>query len=184
MKNCDVEGCDRRHYAKGYCAMHWRRTRQTGEPGRAAPHRLFRPVRMCSVEGCERKYYCKELCHPHYERLRSKGTLNLAKPLGILGNPEKRFWLKVDKNGPGGCWLWTSTLIKGGYGRFGLNGRHVLAHRYSYELNVGPIPEGMEIDHVYDRGCRHRNCVNPAHLEPVTKDENIRRMIAAQRATA
>lgn len=83
-----------------------------------------------------------------------------------------RFWAKVDKDGPGGCWLWTAGRTNGGYGMFGVEGnRTVPAHRYAYELLVGPIPGGLTIDHL----CRVRHCVNPAHLEAVTYAENNRR---------
>ena len=70
-----------------------------------------------------------------------------------------------------GCWLWQGRLTRDGYGATGAAGRSVLAHRLSYETFVGPIPEGLEIDHL----CRVRACVNPAHLEPVTHAENVRR---------
>lgn len=68
------------------------------------------------------------------------------------------------------CWLWTGTIRSGGYGRWpGEKGS--LAHRVSYELHRGPIPAGMQIDHL----CRIRHCVNPDHLEPVTHAQNARR---------
>jgi hypothetical protein len=70
-----------------------------------------------------------------------------------------------------GCWEWTKRLNPGGYGSFRANGRRAGAHRWSYELHVGPIPAGMDIDHL----CRNRKCVNPHHLEPVTRSENLRR---------
>lgn len=92
-----------------------------------------------------------------------------------------RFWAKVDKEGPGGCWLWAAYVNPDGYGEFWpTTDRHVGAHRYSYELNVGPIPEGLHIDHL----CRVRNCVNPAHLEPVTCRENLLRGDTFQAANA
>lgn len=87
-----------------------------------------------------------------------------------------RFWAKVDKSGgPLACWPWLGSLAGYGYGRIWHRGRHVPAHRFAYELLVGPIPEGMEIDHVKERGCTRRNCVNPAHLEPVTRRVNTLR---------
>jgi hypothetical protein len=88
---------------------------------------------------------------------------------------EQRFWANVDKGGAGGCWLWTGKLDRDGYANFSVNGRRVRAHRFAYELLVGAIPEGLQIDHVKARGCTHRHCVNPAHLEPVTNLENTLR---------
>lgn len=85
---------------------------------------------------------------------------------------EPRFLAKVDKTET--CWLWTGWVDRNGYGRFWLDGRSPGAHRVAYELYVGPIPAGLEIDHL----CRVRNCVNPAHLEPVTTAENVRRTLA------
>ena len=86
---------------------------------------------------------------------------------------EERFWSRVQKTD--GCWLWTAGKNNNGYGWFKVNGKMVLAHRFSYELHIGPIPEGLVLDHVKARGCTNRTCVNPAHLEPVTELENIRR---------
>ena len=83
----------------------------------------------------------------------------------------ERFWSKVDKNGPNGCWLWTASTLGGGYGQFRQRAVQVspYAHRVAYELLIGPIPEGLELDHL----CRVRHCVNPTHLEAVTHQENM-----------
>lgn len=83
-----------------------------------------------------------------------------------------RFWSKVARRGAGGCWEWQGTRDGRGYGKFNLESRRpVLAHRFSYEAVVGPIPEGLSLDHL----CRNTGCVNPAHLEPVTHKENCLR---------
>lgn len=75
------------------------------------------------------------------------------------------------KKDAGGCWLWGGFTEPKGYGRFQVGGAARLAHRISYELHVGPIPDGLVLDHL----CRVRNCVNPEHLEPVTSRENTLR---------
>lgn len=83
---------------------------------------------------------------------------------------ECRLWSKVDRTE--GCWFWTGALSSDGYGHLkSEGGRVVVAHRMSYELLVGPIPEGLQLDHL----CRVRRCVNPEHLEPVTNRENVHR---------
>lgn len=87
----------------------------------------------------------------------------------------ERFEEKYIADPNSGCWIWTAYLRKDGYGEFqmGTNRKSnaVLAHRASYELFVGAIPDGLDLDHK----CRQRCCVNPSHLEPVTRGENIRR---------
>lgn len=69
------------------------------------------------------------------------------------------------------CWLWIRYKSQAGYGQMSVNNRPALAHRLAYELWKGPIPEGLEIDHL----CRVRACCNPAHLEAVTRSVNTLR---------
>lgn len=85
-------------------------------------------------------------------------------------DPVVRFWAKVEKTET--CWLWKAGTGTHGYGTFADAGRKpVLAHRFAYEAFVGPIPDGLTIDHL----CHTPLCVNPDHLEPVTQQENCRR---------
>lgn len=70
-----------------------------------------------------------------------------------------------------GCWRWLKYINQWGYGAFKVGRRTVQAHRFMYELMVGPIPPGLHIDHL----CRNHSCLNPDHLEAVTKRENTLR---------
>lgn len=82
----------------------------------------------------------------------------------------ERFWSKVDASGD--CWLWTRWCSDRGYGYYSIAGEGNHApHRYAYEALVGPVPTGLELDHL----CRNPRCCNPDHLEPVTHAENLRR---------
>lgn len=82
---------------------------------------------------------------------------------------DKPFWSKVDVPlSASGCWIWTACLDRDGYGRIRVNGKQDYVHRFAYELLVGPIPAGLCIDHL----CRSTNCVNPLHMEVVTRGEN------------
>jgi len=88
--------------------------------------------------------------------------------------PEQRFWQYVNPIlDDRGCWEWTGPRRGKGYGCFGVDRRKVQAHRFAYEMLVGDIPEGLNLDHL----CRNLICVNPRHLEPVTNRENILRGI-------
>jgi len=78
------------------------------------------------------------------------------------------------------CWFWGKGLDKDGYGIIGVDGKTVKVHRLSYEIHVGPISEGLEIDHL----CRRRNCWNFLHLEPVTHEVNMQRAPSAYLETA
>jgi len=90
----------------------------------------------------------------------------------------RRFFAKVDLRGA--CWLWTAGRYRNGYGQFYLGGKKVLPHRVLYEWTVGPIPAGLDLDHL----CRVRHCVRPSHLEPVTRRENLLRGVTIPAAHA
>jgi hypothetical protein len=85
---------------------------------------------------------------------------------------EQRFWKYVEKTA--GCWLWRGAINSNGYPAIhseGRRGRQLRAHRVAYEMLVGPIPEGMQLDHL----CEVKHCVNPDHLEPVLAQVNCER---------
>lgn len=74
------------------------------------------------------------------------------------------------------CWTHTGYVMPNGYGQVRVAGKTMLVHRAAYEILVGPIPAGLDLDHL----CRNRACYNPDHLEPVTRKENLRRGFAAR----
>lgn len=87
-----------------------------------------------------------------------------------------RFWSKVNFSGPfahrlGRCWEWAGCDGGNGYGKFYLEGKMRWAHRVAYQLEVGPILDGLTLDHL----CRNPRCIRPSHLEAVTHQENCQR---------
>lgn len=102
-----------------------------------------------------------------------------------------RFWRYVELEDviEDGCWRWRGSRNQHGYAQFKADKKLIRAHRFAYELMVGPIPEGMTIDHMChdsaecDGGlcCPHRSCVNPAHMEIATRGENARRAMTGTR---
>lgn len=118
----------------------------------------------CSVTGCEnRTRLIRTLCQLHYRRWRRHGN-----PLVAQSRTAFRSWHHVQITDT--CWLWTGPLTPSGYAAN-------VAHRGIYQRLIGPVPDGLELDHL----CRVRHCVRPDHLEPVTRAENVRRAHAAAR---
>src|SRR5690348_14749328 len=85
-----------------------------------------------------------------------------------------RFWNRIQVT-ESDCWVWMGAKSKAGYGQLWSDGKVAYLHRLTFEFYVGPIPEGLTIDHL----CRNRACCNPAHLEAVPLRENIRRSDSA-----
>ena len=133
-------------------------------------------VPTCGISGCDQPIFVRKYgwCAKHYHRWRRTGDPLKAAYDRASGTPEERWWAKVEKQ-PDGCWLWTGGLDKMGYGQFHTQSdgkrRNHRAHRYGYELLVGPIPGGVEPDHL----CRVHACVNPGHLDLVTHRVNVQR---------
>ena len=86
--------------------------------------------------------------------------------------PVERIMARIEREPNSGCWIWMGATNGKGYAQLGIAGKTKSAYKVLYESLVGPIPDGLEMDHL----CRVRCCVNPAHMEPVTHQENCRRV--------
>lgn len=146
---------------------------------------------ICLIPGCDSPRSFSGFCPKHRQRWDSgRRGEQLVDRSSLEKSASERFWEKVDKRGgypdfsddrvltseeDGECWVWTGARrgsdMKNPYGAFRDEGRQNTAHRWAYTSEIGPVPDGMEIDH----RCRNRLCVNPAHLEVVTMQENNRR---------
>lgn len=128
--------------------------------------------RQCTQDGCSKLAKVRELCAWHYEKARRTGVFKRR-------TLEERFWAKVEKTET--CWLWTGTRTPDGYGKINIqhDGRSVkvYAHRVSFEMSSGEIPQGMSIDHI----CRQPSCVNPEHLRATTHKQNKENLGGANR---
>lgn len=136
----------------------------------------------CTVDGCERLEVARQLCEMHYRRHRRLGSTDLpTKGVPVISSLSLSPADTRIQVGPGtGCWLWMAAVNQQGYGIVG--GR--MAHRVLYASVVGAIPADLQLDHLCHTSdpacaggpaCRHRRCVNPAHLEPVTPRMNALR---------
>jgi hypothetical protein len=144
----------------------------------------------CALDDCDKPANgSRKWCGMHYRRWQRHGDVH-ATPRWNR-DPVQQFWAKVAVGGPDDCWLFHgSSIKKTGYGNFAYGRRSlgerrtVNAHVYAYRLSIGPIPTGLQIDHLCHtrdktcnggNGCLHRRCCNPAHMEPVTPLVNTRR---------
>lgn len=137
---------------------------------------------ICSSEGCDRPARYTGYCSMHSQRLARLGSPELPpRP-----SPSERFWAKVDRCGPDECWPFLGYVKTNGYGVFDTwipdHQRHY-AHRFAYNDRVGPIPDGLDVDHQCHNldascpggwSCPHRRCCNPAHLRVCTRATNLR----------
>jgi hypothetical protein len=192
-ETCTIADCGREHSGHGYCKLHYRRWRKTGDPMGITPlRRKSVEQAKCWINGCPQIARRNGLCPSHSARMRRHGSpLAGGKYRKYFTTAEERFWgsIVVTTNG---CWEWTAQINRAGYGLLNAAPSTWLAHRWGYEHLVGPIPEGLVLDHRCHTDdplcppgpCLHRRCVNPGHLEPVTQSENARRVATRKVAIA
>ena len=127
-------------------------------------------MRTCSVDGCPERHKAHGYCRKHYVRFKRHGD-----PLFSKYHTEGTAWErleqrieKVDRGFAQPCWEFTGSLLPTGYGHMDYQARKYYTHRVSYEHHNGPIPGGMEVDHI----CCNNSCCNPDHLDLVTPSEN------------
>ena len=132
-------------------------------------------MRQCTIDGCDQRYVARGMCRSHYNRAKRRGEVYEFPTMGHEKKPiAPRFWKHVEKTET--CWNWTATKYNG-YGRFKVGQSMVTAHRVSYEMANGPIPDGMQVDHM----CFNHSCVNPAHLRLASPKENKENLPCARR---
>lgn len=172
QRTCAVQNCTRPHYGRDLCKMHLQR--YVADPfgqealgvvagPASARRRPGVPRPDCSVVGCGKPSEKRGWCATHHWRWKHHGDPHYVRTLderltdGLRQDPET------------GCWLWTRNLNSVGYGLITVSGQARLVHRVVYEHVVGPIPEGLQLDHL----CRVRACANAIeHLDPVTAAVN------------
>lgn len=193
-RTCGIEGCEREHYARTWCQGHYLRWIADGTPG-VDPIRREQKAKPCSLDDCDAQVIAKGLCRRHYKRQARRmtpgpcdvdgcenakaATSGLCKShvrlVGLYGTTSETVAMIVriangSAENANGCWVWQLSVSARGTG-YPLLGGGGYAHRAAWEAYRGEIPEGLELDHL----CRNSRCVNPYHLEPVTRDENLRR---------
>lgn len=133
--------------------------------------------RTCSVDGCEHVLKARGWCHAHYNRWRRNGDVKADKPLREwYDDPEEAFQAGTERRGD--CLIWTRSLSVKGYGELRVKGTLISAHRYAWERQHGPIPDGTHVDHRYHCDTA---CCEISHLRSATPGQNNSNRSGAER---
>lgn len=166
---CAESECPRPHYSRGYCRLHHTRL------ARNAPQLVGR--KACTIEGCQKGQEAHGYCYNHARCFRLYGDpLKTLIVTGATVAERLRHYSERD----GECVVWTGLKDRKGYGRIGVDGAMLAAHRVAYAEANGDIPGGLLVRHK----CDNPPCINTAHLELGTHADNARDMVERGRSTA
>lgn len=165
--DCKVEGCNKIHLAKGYCHNHYVKYGQE---------------KKCSFSGCDKNHHAKGYCITHYARHRINGDQITRQRWGKDYTSLEDYLNKNHQKEAGGCWVWTGSFSKRNYGFVGNYSlakklKIYTAHRLSFMIHKGVIPEGMLVCHA----CDNPPCINPSHLFLGTHQDNMKDMDSKNR---
>jgi len=171
---CSVVGCLSNVVGFGFCKKHYRVFKKGIDPH--AP--VVPKSKVCSVKGCGEPIKARGYCNKHLQRLMAGKDPEELSCHEL--STEGRFFKRVTKTE--GCWKWQGRKNTKGYGHLSIRGRvkTIAAHRLSYQIHVGPVPDGMFILHK----CDNPGCVNPAHLFLGTNADNMADMVSKGRQTS
>lgn len=168
VRVCSITDCDREHAARGWCLMHYKRWRNRGTTDPLVRSRASDSP--CTIDGCDNPQRARGWCNLHWSRWSRTGDPEKTEHPTHDLDAESRLLYYTRKTDD--CWLWEGSQIYSGYGNVCWSEFDTpFVHRIAYMLWVGPIPDGLEIDHL----CSVRNCIRPDHLEAVSRAENNRR---------
>lgn len=157
-KQCSIDGCESALYSRGRCLKHYRQYQRSGS---------FTPKKVretCTIEGCSAKHKGRGYCQRHYQRWWKYGD-----PLKTNYYETPDLALKARTTEIGDCLIWTgSTVGVAGHGYLRVGDGRMLAHRFAWEQENGPIPEGCHLDHM----CHQPKCVKVSHLRLATPSQN------------
>jgi hypothetical protein len=165
---CSVEGCGKPRYVRGYCVMHYQRVRLHGSTEKPVDNRKLGKTFQCAECGAD--FYVPRAQFGRRECCSQECAGRLGHKRRAVSDAE-RFWAKVNIGKPDECWLLKTEYFRR-YGSFRLNGRSMGSHRAAYILTYGEFDPALHVRHK----CDTPNCVNPAHLELGTHQDNMRDM--------